>query len=607
MNMNPPRRLPSPLFSPSATGLLLLASLCLSAFPAFAQQPTPTVAPTPSPNFSQIVVFGDSLSDTGNVRARTNSKSGGTVDFPSETFNYSDGRFTNSSDTDPASNTFAGVWHEQLARTFLNLPAATFSLGGGTNYAFGGATTKNGTHEEVVVSTDIFGDLTITIDDMGRQMDDYLAGHVVDPNALYVVWGGGNDLFNDDSAANVTATAARATALMSRLARAGARFIMVPNVPPLGTIPEYSGNSAKATSLSAASANYRLELSADLTAGLSVLASEGIKPAVYPVDAWTNTVRILHKPAAYGFTNINGSAQGQSNVNPDQYLFWDRKHPTTAGHYQTAKGAHDALILPFVPNAKAVNIATRIFVDTDERVAIAGFIVSGNISKKVLIRGLGPSLAANNVPNLLADPNLALFDEASNPLQSNDNWRQSPDATAIMNTGIPPKNDAESAIIASLAPGHYTAVLSGVNATAGNGLIEVYDLETGTSSTFGNVSTRGYVGAGDNAMIGGLIIGDGELPIVVLRAIGPTLMSSGIGAPLFDPTIELHDGNGTIIAFNDNWKEGQPQAVVATQFAPSDDRESVIVAFLAPGNYTAVVRGKADTTGVALFEAYRIP
>jgi len=606
--MNPPRRLPSLLSSHScAAGLLIVAGLCVSALSAFSQQPSPTVAPTPAPNFSQIVVFGDSLSDTGNVRDRTDSKSGGTVHYPSNTFNYSDGRFTNSSDTDPSSKVFVGVWHEQLARTFLNIPVSTFSLGGGMNYAFGGATTKNGTHDETVVSTPFFGDVTITIDDMGRQMDDYLAGHVIDPNALYVVWGGGNDLLKDDTAASVTAAAARATALFNRLANAGAKYIMVPNVPPLGVAPGLTGDSARMKSLSAAAANYRLELSADLAASLSMLASQGIRPALYPVDAWTNTIRVLSYPAKYGFTDTSHSAQGNSNVSPDTFLFWDGLHPTTAGHYQTAKGAHDALTLPFVPNAKAVNLATRVFVDIGERVAIAGFIVSGDVAKKVLIRGIGPSLAANGVANFLADPTVTLFDEASSPLQTNDNWRQSPDATAIMNTGIPPKNDAESAIIATLAPGHYTAVLSGANASAGNGVIEVYDLESGTNSTLENVSTRGYVGAGDDAMIGGLIIGDGELPIVVLRAIGPTLTSAGIADPLLDPTIELHDGNGAVIAFNDDWKLGQPQSVIATQFAPSDDRESVIVAFLAPGNYTAVVRGKAGTTGVALVEAYRIP
>jgi len=595
-----PLRFASPLHLArhSAILLLVLTTLCGGSSLAVAQT---------APAFSQIVVFGDSLSDTGNVRDRTRSKSGGTVSFPSGSFNYSDGRWTNSSDTTPASTTYTGVWHEQLARLFLNAPVATFSLGGGTNYAFGGATTNNGTHEETVVTTPLFGSVTITIDDMGRQMDDYLASHAIDPNALYVVWGGGNDLFNDDSAANVTATAARATALMTRLANAGAKYIMVPNVPPLGLIPKYAGDSAKQRSLSAAAARYRQELSADLAVSLSNLASQGKTPKLYPLDVWTNTIRVMTYPSRYGFIDIRTPIQGNSKANPDQYLFWDDKHPTTAAHYQTAKGASDAITLPFTPPGKAVNIATRVFVDTGERVAVAGFIVTGDISKKVLLRGIGPSLATNGVPTPLANPTLNLFDSNGTVLMTNDDWKNSPNATEIMNTGIAPKNDLESAIIASLAPGQYTAALAGKDSGIGNGLIEVYDLAASASSTLANVSTRGFVGSGDNAMIGGVIVGNGENPIVVFRALGPTLTVAGIANPLLDPTIELHDSNGAVLAFNDNWKDGQPQAVIATQLAPGDDRESVIVAFVAPGNYTAVVRGKNNTTGVALVEAYRLP
>ena len=266
--------------------------------------PGATFAQQPAPAFSQIVVFGDSLSDTGNVRDRTGSASGGLVDYPSGSFNYSDGRWTNSSDTDPGSATYVGVWHEQLANTFLGMPAATYSLGGGANYAFGGATTEDGTHEEVAVSPPFFGDVTITVDDMGKQMDDYLAEHTIDPAALYVVWGGGNDLFDDDSAANVTATSARAAALMSRLATAGAQYIMVPNVPPLGDIPKYADDPAKIQSLNAASANYRDELNADLTASMDALALQGITPTLYRVDVWTNTVRVMTYPDRYGFLDV---------------------------------------------------------------------------------------------------------------------------------------------------------------------------------------------------------------------------------------------------------------------------------------------------------------
>ena len=561
------------------------------------------------PSFSQIVVFGDSYSDTGNVRARVIAKSGGTVDFPNHGFNYSTGRYTNDNATTPASITYAGMWHEELAATFLKIPAATYSLGGGTNYAFGGATTKDGTTEVAVVSTPS-GDVTITIDHMGKQLDDYLAAHAIDPSALYILWGGINDLLQDDSAASVTATAARVTALFSRLAHAGAKYIMVPNLPAIGVAPAFPGDTAQTRALNAAIANYRSELSANLTASQNTLGSQGLTPAVYPVDVWKETIRIYTDLGKYGFTDTLSSSQGdtRAGANPDRFLYWDALHPTTAGHYWIAKTASDAITVPFTAPARALDLSTRVFVDTGERVCIAGFIIAGDIPKKVLIRGIGPSLVANGVPTPLANPTLTLFDDAGNVKMTNDDWKNSPDAAEIRNTGIPPKNDLESAVIATLAPGQYTAQLAGKDSGTGIGVVEVYDLEAGASSALANLSTRGNVSAGDNVLIGGLIIGSGESPIIVLRALGPSVGSAGIVNFLPEPTLELYDGNGATIAFDDGWKIPYSQPLRAANLAPSQDNESAIVApFLTPGNYTAIVRGKGKDTGVALIEVYRIP
>ena len=557
-----------------------------------------------APAFSRVVVFGDSLSDTGNVRARTSAKSSGAIDYPSHTFNYDNGRFTNDTDTDPASHTYFGVWHEQLATTFLGLPPASNSLGGGLNYAFGGATTMNGTHDEIE-STPL-GDISITVDDMGKQMDDYLAAHVIDPSALYIVWGGSNDIRNDDSSASVTATVGRVDGLVSRLASAGAQYIMVPNIVPIGDIPRYAG-TAKGATANQGAAEYRKELAASLDALQSTLASQGFTPAIYRVDEWADAVRVYSNGPHYGFTNITSSSQGNSGANPDQYIFWDDVHPTTAGHYRLAITAYNSIVNPRPAPSKFVNISTRVFVDTGERVSIAGFIVTGDISKKVMIRGIGPSLSNSGVPTPLANPTVTLFDNSGNVVATNDDWRQSSDSAEIMSSGLAPSNDLESALIANLAPGQYTAQLSGVNGGTGNGVIEVYDLAASSSPVIANLSTRGFVGANDNVMIAGVIIGQGDLPIMVFRALGPSLANFGVANPLLDPTLELYDNNGNLIASNDDWQNPQIQAVRATNLAPSNTKESAIVsAFLIPGNYTAVVRGKNNTTGVALVESYRI-
>ena len=554
-----------------------------------------------APAFTRIVVFGDSLSDTGNVRARTNAKSSGAIDYPSHTFNYDNGRFTNDTGTDPASHTYLGVWHEQLATTFLGLPAATNSLGGGLNYAFGGATTINGTHDEATVAG-----ITITIDDMGKQMDDYFAQHVLDPSALFIVWGGSNDLRNDDSSASVTATVGRVDNLVSRLATAGAKYIMVPNVVPLGDTPSDSG-TPNGPPENQAAAEYRKELSASLDSLQSTLATQGFTPTIYRPDEWADTVRIFSNGPRFGFTNLTNPAQDNSSANPDQYIFWDGLHPTTAGHYRLALTAYNSIINPPPSVSKVLNISTRMFVDTGERVSIAGFIVTGDIAKKFLIRGIGPSLSNSGVPTPLANPTVTLFDNTGNVVATNDDWKTSTNAAEIQNSGLAPSNDLESAILVNLAPGQYTAQLTGNSGGTGNGVIEVYDLAASASPVVANLSTRGFVGAGDNVMIAGVIIGQGDSPIMVFRALGPSLANFGVVNPLLDPTLELNDSNGNLIASNDDWQDPQIQAVRATNLAPSNTKESAIVAaFLSPGNYTAVVRGKNNATGVATVESYRI-
>ena len=588
-----------PSFRPKFHSLsfVLLAALLGLAASSWAQT---------APVFSQIVVFGDSLSDDGNVRHVMEDQY--LLSYPGGDFNYSDGRFTNSSDTDPSSDTYAGTWHEQLGLTFLGLSAATNSLDGGADYAFGGATTASGTSERTVISNPFpfgGGDFTLTVDNLGKQVDDYLANNTPDAAALYILSGGGNDIFDDDSSSHVTETAANVEALVEQLASAGARNILVPNVPPLGLVPLYKDDAATATALNAAAAQYRSELNTDLDAAIATLAGQGITITLYRLDAYGLGYRLAANPEDYGFTNVVDSAQGES-VDPDEYLYWDDLHPTTAGHYQIAAAAFEVLDGTALPPALALNLSARLNVGTGENVLIGGFIINGTESKKVIVRGIGPSLAVNGVPlaNRLSDPAIDLY-QGDTLIMTNNNWKDS-QQTEIEATGIPPSDDLESAIIATLAPGSYTAVLRGNNGETGNGLFEVYDLDAAVNSMLANVSARGVVQTGDDVLIAGFIIGSGESDTVVVRAIGPSLADTGIANPLQDPTLDLYDVNGDVIMSDDDWPDSQETLIQSTGLAPTNDAESAIIKSLAPGNYTAVVRGKDNTTGVALVEVFNL-
>ena len=254
--------------------------------------------------------------------------------------------------------------------------------------------------------------------------------------------------------------------------------------------------------------------------------------------------------------------------------------------------------------SRFLNIATRMRVQSGENVLIAGFIITGTNSKKVIIRGIGPSLA-QFFTGVLANPTLELF-QGNTSLASNDDWKQN--QTEVQNTGIPPSNDFESAIVRTLAPGSYTAILRGAGDTSGIGVVEAYDLDQAGNSSLANIATRGFVETGNNVMIAGLITGPsgGSTTKVVVRAIGPSLSNFGIGGALQDPTLELANSTGTVIRSNNDWKTGQPAEVTATGLQPSDDRESAVMETLVPGQYTAIVRGNGNTTGVAVVEAYNV-
>jgi hypothetical protein len=273
------------------------------------------------------------------------------------------------------------------------------------------------------------------------------------------------------------------------------------------------------------------------------------------------------------------------------------------------------------PVSSLGNISTRAFVQTGDNVMIGGFIVQGTEPKRLIIRAIGPELTQYGVPNALANPTLELHDSTGALIASNDNWvstiiggiitsDQVPD---IRNSGYAPGDGRESAIIAELPAGNYTAIVRGVNNTIGVALVEVYDLSPESNSILRNISTRGFVQTGDDVMIGGFILAGTEAKNVIVRGIGPELTQYGVPHALVDPTLELYDATGTLIASNDNWTttiiggiitSDQVRDIRNSGYAPGDRRESALIATLPPGNYTAIVRGVNNTTGVALVEVY---
>jgi hypothetical protein len=336
---------------------------------------------------------------------------------------------------------------------------------------------------------------------------------------------------------------------------------------------------------------------------------------VYVADSYNEIIRKVTAAGVVttlaGLSGIEGSADGRGSdahfAGPVGIAL------DNAGNVYVADGNNDTIRIGTPPSAPLLNISTRLEVQTGDNVLIGGFIIGGTGTKQVLLRGIGPSLANNGIQGVLADPTLELH---SGPtiLATNDNWKvddatgQSQEA-AIEATMIPPTDDAESAILATLQTGAYTAVLAGKGETTGVGLIEVYDLSGAADSQMANISTRGFVQTGDNVIIGGFIVGGStpETVNILLRALGPSLTNAGVANALADPTLELHDGNGAIIDSNDNWRTDHEEEIKATGIPPTNDAESAIVRTLSPGNYTVILRGKGNATGIGLVEVYQLP
>jgi hypothetical protein len=309
--------------------------------------------------------------------------------------------------------------------------------------------------------------------------------------------------------------------------------------------------------------------------------------------------KLYSGPASVSFANANQAVTTVTINGPGTYTFLlsadDTMHAV----------AYDAVVVRVTGRNALANLATRVQIGTGNSFAIAGFIVTGNTAKEVVVRGLGPSLATAGVEGVLGDPALDLYDASGNLLATNNDWQQT-QAQALRDANLAPSNDLESAILTTLSPGGYTAVLRGNANTTGIGLVELYALQSSASSKLGNMSTRGLVGSGQNAMIGGTIVTGPAEARVLFRALGPSLVAAGISNAVTDPELDLFNSNGARISSNNNWKDSQSALIAGTGLAPANDLESAIVADLAPGNYTAVVNSVNGAAGIALVEAYHL-
>jgi hypothetical protein len=258
-------------------------------------------------------------------------------------------------------------------------------------------------------------------------------------------------------------------------------------------------------------------------------------------------------------------------------------------------------------SAQSLNLSSRLLVQAGDGVGIAGFIISGSEPKRVIVRAVHCQVCIPEIHPLM-DPVLEFHDARGGAPVINNNWRDTQEAEIIA-TGLAPVNNSDSAIIVTLPPGNHTAIVRGNNNSSGVALVEVYDLNQAAASKLANISTRAFVSTEGDILIAGFILGNGTLPDnVIVRGIGPSLAGFGVPNALADPRLELRDNNGALIRSNDNWQDDPAQAALlgAAGLAPTHLFESGMAIALAPGQYTALLEGANNGTGVGLVEVYDV-
>ena len=334
--------------------------------------------------------------------------------------------------------------------------------------------------------------------------------------------------------------------------------------------------------------------------GDGIYVAGGVEPRQSdPLTAYEPGVRRLHRD---GLHDATFDVELPATASVKSLLVQVDGRVVVAGDFLRVNGIARHGIARLIGTApdKIANISTRVRVGRGDAAEIGGFIVTGQEPKTVVIRGLGPSLP---LAQTLSNPVLDIYNSSGEVIAHNDNWRQSQEAE-IVATGVAPLRDAETAVVITLDPGAYTALLRGAAGGEGIGMIEVYDVDAAAASRLANISTRGMVRRDDNVMIGGFILRGGENASIAIRALGPSLAKRGVAGSLQDPVLQLHDQSGVLVATNDNWRDEQAPAITAANLAPTDDREAALIATLAPGAYTAIVRPARGAAGLGLLEVY---